>query len=136
MADDLTQETFLIVLQRPFQDYNDQATRAYLRKVAFNLLVTQQRRAGRVVAVEDIEQYDQEWTRWAGASDGEEVLDALRNCLEALSDRVKLALRMRFGERRSRQEIADVLQMTEHGAKNLMQRAKKRLRECVEHKLQ
>ncbi|MBM3998073.1 MAG: sigma-70 family RNA polymerase sigma factor [Planctomycetes bacterium] len=135
VADDLAQETFLIVLQRPFQDYSEVATRAYLRKVAYNLLVTQQRRAGRVVAVENIEQYERDWNRWAGDGDGEDALRALRGCLKVLGPRALHALKMRFEERRSRQEIADALQMTEHGAKNLMQRAKKKLRDCVEGKI-
>jgi RNA polymerase sigma-70 factor (ECF subfamily) len=33
-------------------------------------------------------------------------------------------------------EIARSLEITEHGAKNLMQRAKKQLRQCVEGKMQ
>ena len=42
---------------------------------------------------------------------------------------------MRFGDKASRASIAADLEITEHGAKNLMQRAKKRLRECMESKL-
>lgn len=134
-ADDFTQETFLAVLEKPFQEYNPNATRAYLRKVAFNLFITAQRRSGRVIAVENVEQYDSDWTRWAGHDDGEAAIDALRECFEQLADRGQLALRMRFREKRSRAEIAEALGMTEHGAKNLMQRAKKRLRDCVEGKV-
>ncbi len=134
-AEDITQETFLAVLERPFQEFSTHATRAYLRKVAYNLFITARRRSGRVVTVEDVELFDSEWTRWAGHDDGETMLDALRECFEQLSDRAKLALRMRFRDRSSRAEIAEALSMTEHGAKNLMQRAKKRLRDCVEGKL-
>jgi RNA polymerase sigma-70 factor (ECF subfamily) len=134
-AEDITQETFLAVLEKPFQEYSPQATRAYLRKVAYNLFVTSRRRSGRVVSVEDIEQYDSDWTRWAGQDDGELLLDALRECFEQLSERAQLALRMRFRQRSSRTDIAAALSMTEHGAKNLMQRAKKRLRDCVEGKV-
>jgi len=135
MAEDLAQETFLAVLQKPFQNYNPQATRAYLRRVAYNLFVTHQRRSGRVVVVEDIEQYDAGWERWAGQDDGDALLGALKECLARLGERAQLALGLRFRERKSRQDIADALQMSEHGAKNLMQRAKKKLRECVEGKL-
>ena len=46
-ADDLTQETFLAVIQKPFEDYNSAATAGYLRKVAHNLFITVRRRAGR-----------------------------------------------------------------------------------------
>ena len=136
LAEDLTQETFLAVLQRPFEDYNPAATAAYLRRTAHNAFVTFQRRAKKVITVENVEELNQTWESWAGEDNGEEMLDALRRCLSVLSDRARLALELRFRERASRATIAAELKMTEHGAKNLMQRAKKKLRECVEGKLQ
>ena len=42
---------------------------------------------------------------------------------------------LRFAEDNSRQTIAESLGITEHGAKNLMQRAKSQLRQCVEQKI-
>jgi RNA polymerase sigma-70 factor (ECF subfamily) len=134
LAEDLTQETFLAVLRRPFQDLSTAATSAYLRKTALNLLISHERRAGRVRAVEDVEGLDRTWTRWAGDDDGETALDHLRDCLQRLTPRARLALEMRFRDESSRAEIAKALEITEHGAKNLMQRAKLQLRECVEHK--
>jgi RNA polymerase sigma-70 factor, ECF subfamily len=135
LAEDLTQDTFLAVLQRPFQDVSPAATSAYLRKTALNMLISYQRRAGRVRAVEDIEQLDRTWTRWAGDDDGDAALENLRDCLRRLTERARMALEMRFRGERSRAEIAEALQITEHGAKNLMQRAKQLLRACVETKL-
>jgi len=134
-ADDLTQETFLAVLQKPFDDYNPAATASYLRKVAHNLFMTDRRRAGRVVAVENIEEVDAMWSRWAGHDNGQALLEALRACLEQLTERARWALNMRFHDRCSRAEIAGALQITEDGAKNLMQRAKKQLRGCIEGKM-
>ena len=49
-------------------------------------------------------------------------------------ERARSALELRFKEEHTRLAIANHLQITEHGAKNLMQRAKKQLRDCVEHK--
>jgi RNA polymerase sigma-70 factor, ECF subfamily len=135
LAEDLTQDTFLAVLKRPFQDVNHAATSAYLRKTALNMLISHERRSGRVRAVKDIELLDQTWTRWAGNDDGEAVLDYLRDCAQRLTKRARLALEMRFRDDHSREEIAQALNITEHGAKNLMQRAKQQLRECVENKL-
>jgi RNA polymerase sigma-70 factor (ECF subfamily) len=135
LAEDLTQETFLAVLQRPFQDVNAAATSAYLRKTALNLLISHHRRSGKVRAVEDVELLDRTWTRWAGHDGGDALLDALRDCLARLSERARLALEMRFREESSRDEIATALEITEHGAKNLMQRAKQQLRECIETKI-
>jgi RNA polymerase sigma-70 factor (ECF subfamily) len=136
LADDLTQETFLAVLQHPFENYGPAATAGYLRRVAYNLLVSTQRRAGKVTAVEDVEQFDREWESWAGNDEGEAKLEALQECLLELTDRARMALDMRFRDRASREEIAAALGITGHGAKNLMQRAKMQLRQCIERKLQ
>src|SRR5262245_50122988 len=135
LADDLTQETFLAILQRPFNDVSPAATNAYLRKPALNLLISHERRAGRVRSLEDVELFDQEWTRWMGDDDSEVVLNHLRDCFGRLTERARLALEMRFRGEHSRLEIAAALEITEHGAKNLMQRAKHQLRECIETKL-
>ncbi len=135
LAEDLTQDTFLAVLQRPFQDVSPAATSAYLRKTALNMLISHERRAGRVRPVSDIELLDRTWTRWAGEDDGETALNHLRECLDRLTDRARLALEMRFRGEHTRQEIATALEITEHGAKNLMQRAKQQLRECIDSKL-
>src|SRR5262245_28109155 len=115
LAEDLTHDTFLAVLKRPFQDVNSAATSAYLRKTALNLLISHERRAGRVRAVEDVEGLDRTWTRWAGDDDGETALDHLRDCVQRLTERARMALEMRFREDRSRSDIAKALEITEHG---------------------
>ena len=89
LAEDLTQDTFLAVLQRPFQDINPAATAVYLRKTAFNLFISHQRRAGKVTAVEHVEELDRTWSQWAGNDQGEALLDALRDCLQGLTGRAR-----------------------------------------------
>ncbi|MDP6445375.1 MAG: RNA polymerase sigma factor [Pirellulaceae bacterium] len=136
LAEDLTQDTFVSVLQKPFQQYNRAATAAYLRRVAYNLFISAQRRSGRVSLVENIEEFDSDWLRWGADEDGgESMVDALRGCFQELTDRARLALNLRFRDRASRAEIAAQLGVTEHGAKNLMQRAKHSLRQCIESKI-
>ena len=76
------------------------------------------------------------WDQWAGKDlTGDIAIDALRTCLKTLTDRAQQALRMRFAEEASRVEIGKALGITDHGARNLMQRAKQQLRQCVEEKL-
>jgi RNA polymerase sigma-70 factor, ECF subfamily len=135
LAEDLTQETFLAILQRPFQDYSEVATAGYLRRVAYNLFISYQRRHGKVTAVDNIDQFEQDFAQMAGEDQGESALEALRECLQQLTERARWALEMRFRDQLSRPSIAEKLDITEHGAKNLMQRAKQQLRECVERKL-
>jgi RNA polymerase sigma-70 factor (ECF subfamily) len=135
LAEDLTQETFLAVLQRPFQEISSVATAAYLRRTAHNLFMSHCRRAGRVLPVADVDALDRNWSRWAGDDQGEELLTALRECLAELSERVRKALDLRFRDHFSRAQIAAELKLTEDGAKNLLQRAKQKLRECIDSKL-
>jgi RNA polymerase sigma-70 factor, ECF subfamily len=137
-ADDLTQETFLRVLRRDaFVQHGDAATSSYLRRTAYNLLVSHHRKFGRTQNVPEAGQLDEIWDRWAGKDlSGDMAVEAVRDCFSKLTERAQQALRMRFTEDASRVEIGQMLQITEHGARNLMQRAKQQLRECVEAKLQ
>ncbi|MCA9174535.1 MAG: sigma-70 family RNA polymerase sigma factor [Planctomycetales bacterium] len=136
LADDLTQETFLKVLQSSFEHRDDQATGAYLRTVARNLFVSFQRRRGVVVGMEELDLLDAAWQRWLrDDSTGDGLIAKLRQCFSLLTERAQQSLRMRFEDRASRSAIAAALNISEHGAKNLMQRAKQQLRECVERKI-
>ena len=136
LAEDLTQETFLKVLQSSFEHRDDRATGAYLRTVARNLFISHQRRRGKVVEVDEMDLIDAAWQRWNGdahdAQDG--LLGRLRDCFGRLTDRAQLSLRLRFEQKASREQIAQELSISEHGAKNLMQRAKQQLRECMDSK--
>jgi RNA polymerase sigma-70 factor, ECF subfamily len=135
LADDLTQDTFLKVLQKSFTIYDEATTAAYLRRVAHNLYISHQRRASKVNLVEDFQFFEQYWSTWVRDDNGAELLAKLKKCFEKLTPRAKWSLEMRFRDRLPRVEIAQNLKISEHGAKNLMQRAKKQLRECLEHKI-
>ena len=79
---------------------------------------------------------DEIWNRWAGKDlTGDVAVEALRHCLTKLTERAQLALQMRFATQSSRVEIGDALGISDHGARNLMQRAKHQLRTCVEEQL-
>ncbi len=135
LADDLTQETFLAVLCRPFEQINDAATAFYLRRVAYHLLISYRRRNKRVTLTDQVEFLDNDWMRWAGFDAGDSALEYLADCFRRLSERARLALKMRYQDQSSREQIAQALGITEHGAKNLMQRAKAVLKDCVENRL-
>ncbi|WP_235908895.1 RNA polymerase sigma factor [Roseiconus nitratireducens] len=137
-ADDLTQETFLRVLRRDdFVQHNDSATAGYLRRTAYNLLVSRHRKLGRIQTIAEPTLLDETWDRWAGKDlTGDAAVEALRQCFSKLTERAQLALRMRFDSNASRVEIGEALGITDHGARNLMQRAKQQLRSCVDEKMQ
>lgn len=135
-AEDLTQETFLAVLRKPFDYYGKAAAASYLRRVAYHRFISARRKSSKEVLTAELEQVDESWSRWvATQDDGAEVLDALGECIGRLTKRARWALEMRFRDKLPRAEIATHLEITEHGAKNLMQRAKQKLRECIENKM-
>lgn len=136
-ADDLTQETFVKTLGRDgFVHVNDAATASYLRRTAHNLMVSMVRKTSRMQLTESADLLDDVWTRWAGADlTGDVAIDALRECLGRLTDRARKALQLRYRDEVSRVAIGEALGITEHGARNLMQRAKQQLRTCVEEQL-
>lgn len=136
-ADDLTQETFLRVLRREtFVQHNEAATAGYLRRTAYNLLVSDHRKHKRVTTVPDASSIDEIWNRWAGKDiTGNRAVDALKDCFSNLSERAQLALTMRYTSEATRNQIAEALEISDHGARNLMQRAKGKLKDCVEGKM-
>lgn len=136
LADDIAQETFVAVLRKPFDQFSPQSTAAYLRRVAFHLLLEYKRKFGAVGLTDQAELLDSYWSRWAGAdASGDRLIDALRECFQRLTNRAQKSLRMRFEDQASREQIASELQITENGVKNLQQRAKAQLKQCLEEKL-
>ncbi len=89
-----------------------------------------------MTVTEHADAFESAWVRWAGYDNGDAAVDALADCFARLTERAQLALRLRFAEDASRGRIANALGISEHGAKNLMQRAKAQLRECVRQKMQ
>ena len=134
-ADDLTQETFLTVFRRPFHYYGRAAAAGYLRRVAFHRFVVNCRRTNKTITVGDFEEFDERRSRWTGDSSPDPLLDVLADCLACLPERSRLSLQMRFRDGLPRKQIADKLSITEHGVRNLMQRAKRKLRDSIERKI-
>lgn len=132
LADDVTQETFLAVYRKPFEQRSRGQTIAYLRIVAKNLFLKARRKAGREVAVAELEHVESEWTDLVGKEDGEELVKALKECLGQLDDKPKQALDLQYKEGKQRVQIAEQLGMTDDGIKTLLRRTKARLKKCME----
>lgn len=132
LADDITQETFLAVYRKPFEQRSRGQTIAYLRIVAKNLFLKSRRKAGREVAVAELEHVEAEWTDLVGKEDGAELVTALKECLGQLDEKPKQALDLQYKEGKQRIEIADAMGMTDDGIKTLLRRTKARLKKCME----
>lgn len=135
LADDLTQETFLAVLRKPFTQLNPTATAAYLRLVARNLFLKTLRRARSRPEEVDLDAAEEVFAQHAGGDGGAAYLDALRQCLQALTGRVREVLERFYGHAASREQLAQTLGMSEDGIKSLMRRARQALRECIERRI-
>ncbi len=134
LADDLTQETFLSVIRKPFVEINARATAAYLRLVARNLFIDEMRRQKKSVPA-DLDQAEIAWEEYTGEDDGAAWREALRECLSLVGERPQAALDLRYRENLSLGEIAAKLGMKISGLKTLLGRVKARLRDCVERKV-
>lgn len=136
LADDLAQATFLAVLKSRFVHEAWPKTWSFLRRVAFNLYIDEHRRRGRVEMVPLIEERDQRWSDWSGnEGPDDDALSALRDCTDRLTPRAQRALQLRYRDQATREQIAEDLELSPDGAKNLLQRAKQRLRDCLKRKL-
>ena len=133
LADDLTQDTFLAVLEEPFDDYAASATAAYLRTIARRKFA--QHCEHNRLRYGDLEAAEAVWCEIAPDESGEAQLKALDHCLDKLAPRTRKALALRYAGEASREAIAREIGLSEDGAKNLIQRAKEALRECIERRL-
>ena len=134
LAEDLCQETFLSVLEKPLVELNEKATAAYLRMVAKNLFVDEVRRRRKAVP-SDLDQADVAWEEVERNDAGQTWVEALRGCLQSLAGRPRQAIELQYRERFSVAAIAQSLGMKESGVKTLLGRAKRQLRDCVERKV-
>jgi RNA polymerase sigma-70 factor, ECF subfamily len=135
-ADDLTQETFLAVLRRPFEIRSPLATAAYLRTVARNCLLMARRKSQNSPQTVDLAAAERVWAETAGDGGLDDYLAALGQCVEvAVGPRTRRALELQYAEGASRAEIAAELKLTDEGVKTLLRRAREVLRDCVERRL-
>ncbi len=135
-ADDLTQETFICVIQKPFEQRSRAETAAYLRTVARRRLLVARRRQGSEPATSDLELAEEVWAASTLDRPISDSVNALTDCLEsAVTPRVREALALRYGDDAPRERIAELLDMTADGVKTMLRRARAALRECIERKL-
>ena len=73
--------------------------------------------------------------RNAGDGDGDDYVDALRQCLTSLPARQREVVAMRYGEDATRVEMAAAFGLAEEGIKTLLRRAKANLLACVRGRL-
>ena len=135
-ADDLVQETFLVLLRSAEEERGPAQLAGYLRAVARNRLLMLRRKQGRESSLGDLDVAEEVWVEATGGGNEQDYLDALSECLQsALQPRVRQAIDLHYTQRAPRKEIAQQLQLTPEGVKTMLRRARQALRECVERKI-
>jgi DNA-directed RNA polymerase specialized sigma24 family protein len=133
-ADDLTQQAFVVAVQRGGLLLEPAASAAFLRRTARFLFLRARRDAKHHRDLADA--VDELWARDCARDDGDALLAAARRCVEQLQGRARRAVELGYGfggdETRGRAAIARELGMQENGVKTLMQRVRKLLRACIE----
>ena len=140
-AEDIAQDTFLVLLRRaePLDGLNAASRAAWFRGIARNLFLQSCRKAKRGETTVDpahLEDAEATWqSEFLRGGDGFDYLEALRQCLKALPDRERRAVALRYHERASRKQMADLLNLSEDGIKSLLRRVRAALAECVSKRL-
>lgn len=132
-ADDLTQETFMVVMRSDFEHHTDAQTATWLRRTARNIFLHAKRkdRTRREVNLEAAELVMQQ-----NAQDGGDAyVDALKRCLEMMRGRTRLAVLAVYGEKLTPSQVAERMGLKENGLKTLLQRAREKLRDCVSRRM-
>ncbi len=141
VAEDTVQETFLAAFRGELPTAPDDArsTAAWLRGIARNIFLKHCRRVkNSPVTTHDafLQKAEGFWSsEFLRAGDGFDYVEALRACLEELSEKQRRLVDMRYAEKKSRSEMARLSQMTENGIKSLLQRIRSVLGECVKRTL-
>ena len=135
LADDLAQDAFVLLLQRPPADASEPAVAAWLRTTATNLFRSTGRRARLGVPLDRDEVLEAVWRDNAGDDGGDRYHEALAACLRLLPDRTRQAVELRYRHELDDAALAGAIGLRPGGVKTLLRRARELLAECIRTKV-
>lgn len=133
-AEEHIQDALLAGLANGVEIWPPAEARLWLRRAAKNLFFMQLRRERRRPIAIDLIDLENAWQKTRG-DDDERPLQALRECLQSLNERDRLAIELRYRERQSRAAMACALGLGEAGVKMALRRARARLMACITGKM-
>ena len=140
VAEDLVQEALLAALDKGVDAQPERVAAAWLRGAVTNLWRMHLRR-GRFHAdalatfAADLALAELAYSRCAADDDGAAWRAALTVCLERIDDAAREALRLRYEQGLSREDLARRLGLGVDGVKQRLRRTREALRQCVERRL-
>ena len=139
-VDDLFQETMLVAWRKLAEYDRARPFGAWLRGIAGNLALAHSRQTAGEVRLLDPESLEWLESRFAQlqrlrGDTLSEKLSALRECVAGLPDEYRQPLEMRYGHAQSLAEIGAALELAIETLKKRLTRAKLRLADCLERKL-
>ena len=138
-ADDLVQEAFLAVHRKPFEQRSVAESAAYLRTVVRRCLLLARRNERKQVNATTgeaaLEVAESVWAHRVADDRWDELAAALAECLHDVNGRVRRSLDLFYRDRFSRAQIAEALDMRPDGVKTLLRRAREKIRDCVQRKV-
>lgn len=129
-AEDLVQEAFVVALERDFDPRSAAGTFAFLRATARNRWLHHARRR---VTRREVEHADEVWDQHC-EGDGDDYLDALRRCVEALPEQSRRLLAATYGDGLGRADTGRAFGKSEHGIKSALRRLRAHLHDCIERR--
>jgi RNA polymerase sigma-70 factor (ECF subfamily) len=134
-ADDLAQETFLVLLRAGLVDEGAPALRAWLRTTARNLFLAWCRSTARSPWFASDADVDAAFDAYERDDDGAGYRDALRACLQTLPARQRELLEEQVHGRAKPAQLAAATGLAAEGARSLLRRIKLALRQCIQRRL-
>lgn len=140
-AEDVVQDMFVAAWKSdsPPSLSNNRRMAAWLRGIGRNIFLMHCRKHRTSPILVDSEWLERAETCWdaegLGGEGADVHRDALRLCLEKLSDREQQVLDYRYAERIGRGEMARRLNMTDNGVKSLLQRLRRNLAACIRRRI-
>jgi RNA polymerase sigma-70 factor (ECF subfamily) len=140
MVDDLFQETMLVAWKKLDAYDKERPFGPWLRGIAVRLILAYRRKSAKGFALcnaevlEFLESRHEALGRQRGDT-LDEKLECLRDCVQALPSRYRVAIELRYGQEMSSVPLAERLGISTEALKKRLQRGRARLLDCLKRKL-
>ncbi len=137
-AEDVLQEVSVVVCEASHQYQPGTNFGAWVREIARRRILASNRMASRLpvgLTDEHLQLLEVGFARADSKSSGRQRVDALRHCLQTLTQTSRRLLHLRFASRFSHREIAEAVDRQPDSVRKSIYRSRQALRTCIERRL-